>query len=312
MKNKAETISKPLQPFIRLFVRLLLLFPKSFFCAFLKTIRRVFSNSFNSVLFEDCFIRCLEQGYGSIPVRECKLEMAIPMDVSLDMGDDIQRSFYLFGYPSFSPELLRFCDDKTAFFDIGANLGLISLAVAQSTPGKYIFAFEPDPKNFVKLEAIFLKNSPQAHAIQLGLSDTEGKLQMKSIGHNSGASSFEIDYLDSRNAANHYNTEGIVTTVDVATFDSFVKSVDLSDRAKVAIKIDVEGHELPVLRGMCQFFKDAPQRIFIVVETHKRNYDEVHDLLTSNRFTMTWPPVSAIEAFKARGGSAIDLIYIRQ
>ena len=312
MRNKTATVSKIVQPFLRLFVRLLLLLPKPFFLTFLKIIRRVFSRSFNEFFFDDCFARYLRQGYDSIPVKECSLEISIPLDVSLDVGDYIQRSFYLFGYPRFTTELLRFCDQKTAFFDIGANLGLITLAVARTTPANFLFAFEPEPGNFAKMEAILLKNRPGAHAIQLGLSDTEGKLELKSVGHDSGSASFEIAYLDSRNLANQYHSESAVTTVAVTTFDSFSRTVDLSDRMKVAMKIDVEGHELSVLRGMRQFFKDASQQICIVVETHKRNYDEVHRLLTGERFTMTWPSEAELEAFRSGDSSAIDLVYVRQ
>lgn len=311
MRNKTATISRIVQPIIRLFVRLLLLLPKPFFLKFLKIIRRVFSRSFNEFFFDDCFARYLRQGYGSIPIQECSLEISIPLDVSLDVGDYIQRSFYLFGYPHFTAELLRFCDHKTAFFDIGANLGLITLAVAQTTPANFLFAFEPEPGNFAKMEAILLKNRPGARAIQLGLSDTEGKLALKSVGHDSGSASFEIAYLDSRNLANQYHSESAVTTVAVTTFDSFAKTIDLSDRAKVAMKIDVEGHELSVLRGMRQFFKDASQQICIVVETHKRNYDEVHGLLTTERFTMAWPSEAELETFWSGESSAIDLIYVR-
>ena len=312
MKNKTAILSKIFQPFLRLFVRLLLLFPKPLFLAFLKFIRRVFSRSFNELFFDDCFARCLRQGYASVPVRECSLEITIPLDVSLDVGDYIQRSFYLFGYPHFTAELLRFCDHKTAFFDIGANLGLITLAVAQSAPANYLFAFEPEPGNFLKLQAILLKNCNGARAVQLGLSDTQGKMELKSMGNDSGSASFEIAYLDSRNLANQYHSESAVTTVEVTTFDSFVKTIDLSDRAKVAMKIDVEGHELSVLRGMRQFFKDATQLICIVVETHKRNYDGVHELLSTDGFTMTWPAKAEIEAFQSGDFSAIDLIYVRQ
>ena len=138
-------------------------------------------------------------------------------------------------------------------------------------------------------------------------------MELKSVGHDSGSASFEIAYLDSRNLANQYHSESAETTVAVTTFDSFSRTVDLSDRMKVAMKIDVDGHELSVLRGMRQFFKkDASQQICIVVETHKRNYDEVHRLLTGERFTMTWPSEAELEAFRSGDSSAIDLIYVRQ
>ena len=302
---------KYLQPFVRLFVRLLLAFPRPVFLGFLKIVRRAFSQSFNAFLFDDCLARYLRQGYGSIPVSHCSMEITIPMNVSLDIGDYIQRSFYLFGYPSFTAELLTFCDRETAFFDIGANLGLISLAVAQRTPASFVFAFDPEPKNYTKLQAIFLNNCPEASPIQLGLSDKAGRLEMKSVGHDSGSASFEVAYLESRMAANKCDSQSAVVTVEVSTFDTFVKTINLSDRRKVAMKIDVEGHELSVLRGMRRFLSEARQEICIVIETHMRNYEEVHELLSAESFAVCWPPAEEIEAFKSGGASCIDLIYVR-
>ena len=293
-------------------MRLLLLLPKPFFLKFLKIIRRVFSRSFNEFFFDDCFARYLRQGYGSIPIQECSLEISIPLDVSLDVGDYIQRSFYLFGYPHFTAELLRFCDHKAAFFDIGANLGLITLAVARTTPANFLFAFEPEPGNFAKMEAILLKNSPGARAMQLGLSDTEGKLELKSVGHDSGSASFEIAYLDSRNLAKQYHSESAVTTVAVTTFDSFARTIDLSDREKVAMKIDVRGTS-------SRFFAECGSSLKMRHNRSASSWRRTNAITT--KFTRCspprgssgrGPPKAELDAFRSGDSSAIDLIYVRQ
>lgn len=311
MRNKTATAAQMLQPLIRLFVRFLLLFPKPVFLGFLTIIRRVFSRSLNELLFDDCFGRYLALGYASVPVRECSVDVSIPLDVELDVGDYTQRSFYLFGYPPLTGELLKFCDQKTAFFDIGANLGLITLAVGQKIPPDYLFAFEPEPKTFAKLRKVLGKNVPEAHALQIGLSDKDGKVQMKSLDYDSGSASLEIGYLESRMHDYECHSASAAITVDVLTFDTFVKGIDLSDHTKVAFKIDVEGHELAVIRGMREFFKSSSQGICIAVETHKHNYEEVQQYMRAAGFVLTWPQQAEIDAFWSGSGSAVDLVFIR-
>ena len=311
MRNKTAMISQILQPLIRLTVRTLLLFPKPVFLGFLRGIRRVFNRSFSELFLDECLGRYMYLGYASIPVAELSLEATIPVNLNLDLGDYIQRSFYLFGYPPFTGELLKFCDQRTAFFDIGANLGIITLAVAKHTPANYLFAFEPEPGNFAKLKANLLKNCPEARAFQLGLSDTNGKIEMKSLDYDSGSASFEIGYLETRMHDYKCHSKSTMVKVDVATFDSVITDIDLSNRAKVAMKIDVEGHELAVLRGMRAFFQRSTQEICIVIETHKKNFSEVQKTLTGERFAIAWPPAEELEAFWSGDASAIDLVFIR-
>jgi len=309
MKNKGAAVSRLLQPSIRLFVRALLLLPSAVLLAVLNMSRKLFSRRLLQLLFDDALAKYLKQGYVSVAAKDLVIEETVPVQVNLDLGDYIQRSFYLFGYPRFTPELLKFCDEKTAFFDIGANLGLITIAVAQYCNAENLFAFEPLPANFVKLEANLEAHCLGAHSVNLGLSDTDGEMQLMYVEHDSGSASFEIDYLESR--MNDYSSRSSLITVPVRRFDDYISNVNLAEAAKLAFKIDVEGHELKVLRGMEAFLKSASQRILIIAETHKRNYDEVNRFLLGNDFRISWPTQDEVETFLSGPSSAIDLAFVR-
>jgi FkbM family methyltransferase len=309
MKNKAAVVSRFLQPAIRLFIRALLWLPSTVVVAVLKIFRELFSRRVLELIFDDALTRYMTQGYASVAPKHLVIEATIPLQLKLDLGDYIQRSFYLFGYPRFAYELVRFCDEKTTFFDIGANIGLITVAVAQHSNHRNLFAFEPVPLNFAKLQANLSVHCPSAHAVNLALSDAPGEMQLMCVEHDSGSASFEIDYLESRTKA--YCSRASRITVPVTTFDDYISNVDLFEAAKLAFKIDVEGHELKVLKGMTAFLRSASQKILIIVEIHKRNYDEVNNLLTANEFRISWPPQVEIETFLAEHSSAIDLAFVR-
>jgi len=120
------------------------------------------------------------------------------------------------------------------FFDVGANFGYYSCVLGSDFKQKYrIYAFEPSPDNFVKLQKHITSNSLShgVHAYQLGLSDSMGYSSMIGNDLNSGAA-----YL----SGNSGNIK--VTTLDAFCSQEKVGTLDF-------IKIDVEGYEIAVLRG---------------------------------------------------------------
>ena len=130
----------------------------------------------------------------------------------------------------------RFVGSGHICMDVGANVGSLSLALAQRTGsmGK-VFAFEPGPL----LARRFQRNvqfNPRFHDIiilnEVGLSDKEGKL-------------FWNEDMENRGNAGLLGRSG--QQVDVTTVDRFVQSNCLQKLDFV--KIDVEGMEFEVLSG---------------------------------------------------------------
>jgi FkbM family methyltransferase len=128
------------------------------------------------------------------------------------------------------------------FIDIGANIGLYSIALS-----KYfdrIIAFEANPITFKVLEAnLALSETRNVRPFCEGVSSQMrcASLYTPIDGHLGWAT------LN----ANHHGAETIVaeTTIHLDTLDSLLKKAGFEQDPISLIKIDVEGHEADVLQG---------------------------------------------------------------
>lgn len=129
------------------------------------------------------------------------------------------------------------------FIDIGANIGLMSFYILYKIPDQEILAFEPEPQAFECLQLSKAANSfnsftPIRYAIAEKKEEIHFFIDKKNFGGH-------------RNYRSNPNEECI--TVAAAPLNEFITSQKIS-----AVKIDVEGAELNVLKGM----KD-------IIESHK-------------------------------------------
>jgi len=123
-------------------------------------------------------------------------------------------------------------------FDIGAYVGDTALWFSKAVgPQGKVYAFEPEPSNFEKLKANIERNKiTNVVPLQLALSENEGEMQIASGGGSSAITETAGD-----------------TSVKVTTVDKFVEANKLP-RVDF-IKMDVEGHELKVLKGSHETIK---------------------------------------------------------
>jgi FkbM family methyltransferase len=129
----------------------------------------------------------------------------------------------------------------TRFFDVGANAGFYSLALAKTFPGICGTAFEPIPQTYGYLKANFALNGLTSVTTRnLALSDKEGELVFYTYPTQSGASSMARN-LDSLDVV---EVKCRVVKMDdyCAQHGDSIKSIDF-------IKCDVEGAELFVFKG---------------------------------------------------------------
>src|SRR5262245_57968059 len=125
------------------------------------------------------------------------------------------------------------------FYDIGANIGLMSIAVALNAgdKGLSLHAFEPEPKNAQALRAnLALNDLSSVRVHELALGDRKGAVTL---------------YLDSHVGAGSHSLiprRGLRSEATVA----LERADDLAGTlgAPRVVKIDVEGAEFAVLRGM--------------------------------------------------------------
>lgn len=160
----------------------------------------------------------------------------------LDTSDFLQREIYLFGdyEPEIRTKILEGLKPGDTFVDIGANVGFYSLCASRVVGSKgKIYAFEPAPSTYAALKNnIDLNGVTNIITASVALSDTQGQAKLfLDAKHNSGATSL-------RRSPN----SGPAIDVVLTTYDQFAKENELP--VPSLVKVDVEGAEVKVLRGM--------------------------------------------------------------
>jgi FkbM family methyltransferase len=150
------------------------------------------------------------------------------------------------------------------FIDVGANIGYLSAVAADLVgPAGQVHAFEPVDAYFEKLRRLATLNpdySIQLNACAAG--EAVGKREIF-VTREPGQSTLVPSYK---------SQDDIVSTirVPVIRLDSYFAERGIG---KVAlIKVDAEGFELPVLRGLQLYFESNRQRPAIICEIAPRAY----------------------------------------
>ena len=133
--------------------------------------------------------------------------------------------------------------------DIGANLGVHSLIMSDLVgPAGRVYAFEPERRNFALLEAnLKLNRVTNVTAAATALGDSVGMCRLAVSPNNFG---------DHRVAS---GVEGRGGDVPITTVDAAMATVP--DGAVRFVKVDVQGYELHILRGMRATLERNPDLI---------------------------------------------------
>jgi FkbM family methyltransferase len=136
--------------------------------------------------------------------------------------------------------LNKYIKKNTTIFDVGANIGLYSEDILKIQKDVKIYAFEPHPKNF----DILNKKNINIQSFNNAISEIECELTIydyKNIatGHASLYRDVLVDIHNS-NDVDAFKVKAL--TIDGFCEENSIIYIDL-------LKIDVEGHELNVLKG---------------------------------------------------------------
>jgi len=169
-------------------------------------------------------------------------------------------------YEADNLHLLRtFARDGTTVFDIGANIGLMSIPLLCEHPKLRVVSFEPSPAARDCL-ARTVRESGYANR-WISVSDA--------LSDKSGTASFECGAYGAAFDGMKSTGRGGATTavqVTVATLDQVWNR--LGKPSVSVVKIDVEGHELSVLRGGTACFTHT--RPAVLIEWCLRNLAANH------------------------------------
>lgn len=199
----------------------------------------------------------------------------------LDLANYIDCRLFLEGsYEAETVHVLRRAAEEqgyTHFVDVGANIGVYTVTLGSCPFVERIFAFEPDAQNRAQLTANLLLNGldRKVELYGLALSSREGEAVLHRSDEpkafdagkrNPGTHSLRF------NAARHTATTAVVRT------ERLDHLLHLRNE-KIIVKIDVEGHELEVLRGMTELLKR--NRCFLSVELFGENLEAATALLAN-------------------------------
>jgi FkbM family methyltransferase len=129
--------------------------------------------------------------------------------------------------------------------DVGANVGLYSLLLARlAAPQGRVFAFEPEPRLFrVLAENTRQSGLPNLTLCNQALGECDGRVRFYRSAFNSG---------DNRLGGLGWKGQGV--EVEMTRLDAA-----LPDPRVDFIKMDVQGYEMGVLRGMEGVFEESPR-----------------------------------------------------
>jgi FkbM family methyltransferase len=196
--------------------------------------------------------------------------------------------------------LLHFLRPGDVFFDVGANVGAYTLLASGACQAKS-FTVEPVQTTFNILQQNIVLNNLQ-NSVQL-------------LNSGAGAVAGTLAFSSAEDTTNHVLADNEITDdtsiVPIITIDSL-----LAEGSPALIKIDVEGYETEVLKGMAETLK-APLLKAIIIELNgsgeRYGFDEqaIHQLLIENKFeAYSYDPFSRSLTLLAVHGN-YNTIYCR-
>jgi FkbM family methyltransferase len=158
-------------------------------------------------------------------------------------------------------------DDVRVVFDVGANIGDVTLAAVRSFPNAHIYSFEPVCATYQMLCENIRNYSERITPCNFGFFNVSKRLDIHITSFH-GASSLLDQSLNHKSVHSHIRETG-TESIQVYTLDSFMadKSIDRID----IMKIDVEGVELEVIEGGRETFKNKVDNVFIELSFLRRN-----------------------------------------
>jgi FkbM family methyltransferase len=195
-------------------------------------------------IFSRIMRNLLKQQRGKIEIADFDSDLTL----ELSLSEHMQSRIFWLGY--YNWDIVTIMDSKLrpgmTVVDIGANIGEITLTAAKRVgPEGHVFAFEPSNEIATTLEFNIKRNNlGNVRVVRQALSDYSGEADLyESCGQNSDNSeNFGLGSLYSADS-----NQKPVQKISVTTLDEFVEKNKI-DRIDL-IKIDIEGAELPCLKG---------------------------------------------------------------
>ena len=201
--------------------------------------------------------------------------------INLYLASSIDREIYLKN--EYEKEQLNFVKKVLLnqkydyFFDIGAYIGYYSLSLCKLVNSTA--AFEPNQQNFQRLSKNVEINNFNISCHNLGCSDSKDKLKLWYTDKNKRGGSSILQ--DSDKEINKYDKSKLLFE-EIET-DKLDNLYPLKNK-KIFFKIDVERHELNVLKGASDILSN--NKCYLQIEIFPHLQDEILSFLNKNQFKL--------------------------
>ena len=184
------------------------------------------------------------------PIQDKKIN---GLSFKFDLSDPNMRKMYLGGYEIETVKILKkILKEGDTFIDVGANIGYLS-AIAASCVGKsgQVHSFEPVPNYFSKLKTMADNNKNfNIFVNNFALGDKEKQMEIDCSNDGNIGWNTMVPNLMKKNIIK----ESIV--VPVIMLDNYINDKIIKKEKISLIKIDAEGFEFPILKGLGSFLKE--------------------------------------------------------
>ena len=200
--------------------------------------------------------------------------------VWLKNRDDATFIYCLRGYYGFAySQHLKSKKRPFTFIDIGANIGLYSLIALKNKNCTWVHAFDPDPETIPYLQANLDFTGQKNFSLHpYAVSDVAGVASLNTREGHSGNSTISDPTFDVTGTQ----------SVTVVNYE-YLNSIIPQDNSDVSIKIDVEGHDLQVLRSLdeCEFLPRVTE-IFAELNSNLSDSSQVLEWFAQHGFVESW------------------------
>lgn len=163
------------------------------------------------------------------------------------------------------------------FYDIGANIGLYTLVAARRVGDDgMVYAFEPHAANVMNLLRNVAENGlgGRVKVVSAALNDSSGffPFDYRSAEPGSALSRLESEGAAGEEFAPVFSELKYAISVDALVADGVIPPADL-------VKLDVDGNEPLVLRGMREHLSGERRPRAVQVEIDPETREQVHELM---------------------------------
>jgi FkbM family methyltransferase len=219
------------------------------------------------------------KGIHALELLGTKVQMEARTSAEISRIDNVQHE------TRFLERMLAAIQPGDTLFDVGANIGVLSilLAAVKRADGITVHAFEPEERNVERLRKnISLNGLNSVHAHAFGLGAETGTVSFYVDGEaGTGTHSMLASAAGGRERIE----------IQIRRGDEFIAE---HDAAPDVVKIDVEGAEMEVLRGMTQALAQRSVRDWFLevhpdrLESSGSSVDEIFALFDDAGYSRVW------------------------